>query len=119
MCSGSPVSGCVVVVRLLTVLSVRAASASETPPAAAAEEPRHQAEQDLINLPAGQPLRRFAQCLRLTHCFACDLTLGSIGQTAADFFALDHGSLTGVADQFARAGIHRPQISLQPDDRFT
>jgi hypothetical protein len=71
------------------------------PPAAAAEEPRQPAERHLINLPRVQPPRRLAPSVPITHRIACDLTVGSIGQIVVDRFALDHGSLTGVDDQFA------------------
>ena len=71
----------VAVCLLATPVSVLTASAQAPPVGApaAAVEPRHEAEQNLISLPAVQPLRRFAHHVRITHRFARDLTLGGFG----------------------------------------
>lgn len=117
----------VAVCLLATPVSVRTASAQAPPVGApaAAVEPRHESEQNLISLPTVQPLRRFAHHVRITHRFARDLTLGGFGQLASDLFGLDNGSLIGLDYRFAplsnlQVGIYRTTLfrTIQVSGRF-
>jgi uncharacterized beta barrel domain-containing protein DUF5777 len=86
-----------------------AASAQPTPPAPV---PNAEREQNLINVPTTQPLRRHGSYFRLTHRFARDLRRGSFGQLVEDLFSLDNGAIIGLEYRFAptsktQTGIHR------------
>jgi hypothetical protein len=111
------VPGCLLVVcpivGLLCAPAARAQSApgasASQPPASSGSASRHEAEQNLITLPATQPLRRFAHHFRITRRFARDLTLGSGGDMASDPFGLDNGSPIGLDYRFApRVAGHSP-----------
>lgn len=86
-CAGSPVSA----------QAVDPAPASTAPAAA----PRDEAEQNLVNLPTTQPMRRFGSHFRITHRFARDLRRGGIGELASDLFGLDSGAVIGFEYRFA------------------
>jgi hypothetical protein len=97
------------------------ASSQPAPPASAPTE----REQNLINLPTTQPLRRHGSYFRLTHRFARDLRRGSFGQLAEDLFSLDNGAIIGLEYRFApssklQTGIHRSMLfrTLQMSGRY-
>lgn len=102
------------VLLLMSLLAVAAPAAAQAPaPPVAAE--RHQAEQNVFNLPATQPIRRFGHHFRLTHRFARDLTNGSFGLLAADLFGLDAGAVIGLDYRFApmtrvQVGVYRSML---------
>jgi hypothetical protein len=70
-------------------------------PAASAVPPRHEAEQNVVNLPTTQPLHRFGSHFRITHRFARDLRHGGFGELASNLFGLDNGALIGLDYRFA------------------
>ena len=87
--------------------------------------PRHEAEQNLVNLPTVQPLRRFGHHFRITHRFARDLRRGDLGQLASDLFGLDSGAVIGLDYRFAptsdvQVGIYRSMLlrTIQISGRY-
>jgi hypothetical protein len=84
-------------------------------PVPAAGMPRHEAEQNLVNLPTTQPLHRFGSHFRITHRFARDLRRGGLGDLASDLFGLDNGAIIGLDYRFApmsrvQVGIYRSML---------
>jgi hypothetical protein len=95
-----------------------APAAAQSPPAAGApngQAERHQAEQNVFNLPSTQPLRRHGHHFRLTHRFARNLANGSLGLLASDLFGLDQGAVIGLDYRFApvtgvQVGVYRSML---------
>jgi hypothetical protein len=95
------------------------------PPAPAANPPRHEAEQNLVNLPTTQPLSRFNHHFRITHRFARDLRRGDLGDLASDLFGLDNGAVIGLDYRFSpmtnvQIGVYRSMLvrTIQLSGRF-
>ena len=67
----------------------------DPPPADVAVSSGHPVEidQSLISLPTTLPLHAHKGYFRLTHRFAHDLGLGSVGSLAADVFSLHSGAV--------------------------
>ena len=90
-----------------------AAARAQAPPAPT--PPRHQAEQNLVNLPTTQPLSRFGHHFRITHRFARDLRRGDLGDLASDLFGLDSGAVIGLDYRFSpltnvQVGVYRSML---------
>jgi hypothetical protein len=88
-------------------------TASASPPPAT--PPRHQAEQNVVNQPTTEPLRRFGHHFRITHRFARNLANGSFGLLASDLFGLDSGAVIGLDYRFApltnvQLGVYRSML---------
>lgn len=89
----------------------------DPPPADAAVSSGRPVEidQSLISLPTTLPLHAHKGYFRLTHRFARDLGLGSVGSLAADFFSLDSGAVMGLEYRYGltstvQAGVHRSTL---------
>ena len=92
---------------------IPAAAGAQAP--AANGTPRHEAEQNLVNLPTVSPLHRFGHHFRITHRFARDLRRGDLGQLASDLFGLDNGAVIGLDYRFApmtdvQVGVYRSML---------
>ena len=94
-------------------------------PAPASPPQRHQAEQNVFNLPTTQPLRRFGHHFRITHRFARDLLNGSFGLLAGDLFGLDAGAVIGLDYRFSpitnvQVGVYRSMLlkTIQISGRY-
>jgi hypothetical protein len=107
--------------------SAQAPAAPQTPaaPPTPAAPTRHEAEQNLVNLPTTQPMRRFSSHFRITHRFARDLRRGSFGELASDLFSLDSGAIIGLDYRFApsdaiQLGIYRSMLfrTIQASARY-
>jgi hypothetical protein len=103
-----PVAGFVIMSLFLPACGARAAAQTPAPapvPPAEPSAPRApaEAEQNLINVPTTQPLKRHGSYFRLTHRFSRDLRRGTFGQLAADLFSLDNGAVIGIEYRFAPA----------------
>jgi hypothetical protein len=97
---------------LAVPLVAQAQSPDPAAPAPPAVPPRSETEQNLVNLPTTQPIRRFGHHFRITHRFAQDLTSGGLKRLAEDLFGLDSGALIGLDYRFApmtnvQVGIYR------------
>jgi hypothetical protein len=78
--------------------------------------PRSETEQNLVNLPTTQPIRRFGHHFRITHRFARDLRRGGLKSLAEDLFGLDNGAVIGLDYRFApitnvQLGIYRSMMA--------
>jgi hypothetical protein len=78
--------------------------------------PRHETEQNLVNLPTTQPMRRFGSHFRITHRFARDLRRGGLSDLAQDLFGLDNGAVIGLDYRFApltnvQVGVYRSMLA--------
>jgi hypothetical protein len=94
-------------------------------PTPAAPAPPAEREQNLINLPTTQPLRRHGSYFRLTHRFARDLRRGGLQGLVEDLFGLDNGAIIGLEYRFAptsklQTGIHRSMLyrTIQVSGRY-
>jgi hypothetical protein len=98
---------------------------STTQPTGSAPSPAAEREQNLINLPTTQPLRRHGSYFRLTHRFARDLRRGGLQQLVEDLFGLDNGAIIGLEYRFAptsslQTGVHRSMLyrTVQVSGRY-
>ena len=78
--------------------------------------PRSETEQNLVNLPTTQPIRRFGSHFRITHRFARDLRRGGFKNLAEDLFGLDNGAVIGLDYRFApmtnvQLGVYRSMLA--------
>lgn len=101
---------------LLAATPARAQTPDPSVPVPPAVPPRSETEQNLVNLPTTQPIRRFGHHFRITHRFARDLRRGDFSELAADLFSLDNGAVIGLEYRFAitgrlHAGAHRSLLS--------
>lgn len=71
-----------------------------TPPSTAPAA-RDETEQNVIDLPTTQSMRRFGSHFRITHRFTRELGQGNFGDLASDLFGLDEGAVIGLDYRFA------------------
>jgi len=90
---------------------VQSPVSAQTPP----QNPRNEAEQNVVNLPTTQPMRAGGHHFRITHRFARDWRRGTFGQLASELFGLDSGAIIGFDYRFAptsriQTGIYRSML---------
>ena len=101
---------------LCAATSARAQTPDPSVPVPPAVPPRSETEQNLVNLPTTQPIRRFGHHFRITHRFARDLRHGGFKTLAEDLFGLDNGAVIGLDYRFApmtnvQLGIYRSLLA--------
>jgi hypothetical protein len=97
-------------------VTARAQTPDPPPPVPPTTPPRNETEQNLVNLPTTQPIRRFGHHFRITHRFARDLRRGGLKSLAEDLFGLDNGAIIGLDYRFApmtnvQVGIYRSMLA--------
>src|SRR5687767_1353211 len=101
---------------LCATTPARAQTPDPSVPVPPAVPPRSETEQNLVNLPTTQPIRRFGHHFRITHRFARDLRRGGLKNLAEDLFGLDNGAIIGLDYRFApmtnvQVGIYRSMLA--------
>ena len=109
-------ASCLLAGSLCTATPILAQTPDPSAPVPPVAPPRSETEQNLVNLPTTQPMRRFGSHFRITHRFARDLRRGGLKNLAEDLFGLDNGAVIGLDYRFAPAsnvqlGIYRSMLA--------
>ena len=102
----------VLLAALASAMASVAAAQVPIPPVSLAVPPRNAAEQNVVNLPTTESMRRLGHHFRITHRFARDLRRGSFSQLLGDLFGRDNGAVIGLDYRFApmtnvQVGVYR------------